>query len=513
VLADRTPLAEPAIAFAGIAKRFGGVQANRAVSFSVAAGTIHGIVGENGAGKSTLMGILYGVHRPDAGEVRVFGRRVPIHSSRAAIALGIGMVHQHFVLVETFTVLENIVLGVEGGARLGTVLARARAALGRLETLYGLPLDLDAVVGDLPVGLRQRVEIVKALSRGAEILILDEPTAVLTPAEVAQLFATLRRLKAEGKTVFLISHKLREIMAVTDRVTVMRQGAVVADLATAATTEAELAALMVGRTLAGQAPVTAAAAGPVVLAGERLTVRDRAGVVRLDQLDIALRAGEITGIAGVAGNGQSELLSALAGLVSTEGRLLWRGTAIPRRHRCRALRRLGLAHIPEDRLRTGLIGEFEAWETAILGYHHDQANASHGFLRIGEIRRETTRRMVAYDVRPPEPRLRSGDFSGGNQQKLICAREMESAPAVLLVGQPTRGVDIGAIELIHRRLRALRDAGTAILLVSVELDEILDLADRVLVMSGGRIAGGLDRADATEHRIGMMMAGLGTEAA
>jgi simple sugar transport system ATP-binding protein len=497
-----------AIRFDGISKRFGAVEANGAVSFAAASGSIHGVVGENGAGKSTLMSILYGYYQPDAGRILLAGQPVRIATSAQAIALGIGMVHQHFVLVDDFTVLENIVLGVEAGFRLGPALAAARRRLAELEAAYGLSVDLDAVVGGLPVGLRQRVEILKALYRGAEILILDEPSAVLIPAETEQLFAILRRLKAEGKTIFLISHKLREIMALTDRVTVMRQGRVVADLATAATSEADLAELMVGRKRAAVPAAAQARPGPVLLSASGLTVQDKAGIRRLDGIDLALRGGEIVGVAGVSGNGQSELLAALAGLVPAEGVLLWAGEEVPQRQRARALRRLGLGHIPEDRQRMGLIAGFEAWETAILGYQREPAAARRHFLRIGAARDATRRLMAEYEVRPAAPRLRSAAFSGGNQQKLIAAREMARGPRVLLVGEPTRGVDIGAIELIHGRLRALREAGTAILLVSSELDEILALADRILVMAGGRFTGELSRAEASERRIGLLMAGL-----
>ena len=499
----------PAVRFDGIAKRFGAVEANAGVSFDVAAGSIHGVVGENGAGKSTLMSILYGSYQPDEGRIELAGKPVRIATSAQAIALGIGMVHQHFMLVEDFTVLENIVLGVETSIRLGATLGAARRKLQALEQAYGLAVDLDAVVENLPVGLRQRVEILKALYRGARILILDEPTAVLTPGEAGQLFAILRRLKGEGKTVFLITHKLREITAVTDRVTVLRQGRVVADLATPDTTEAALAELMIGRKPAAAAAAAPSRSGPVLLAVERLTVRDPNGIARLDGVDLVLRGGEITGVAGVSGNGQSALLSALAGLVPAAGTLLWQGEPVPIRGRARALRRLGLAHIPEDRLRMGLVAEFAAWETAILGYQREPAHARRHFLRIRVAREETRRRMAEYDIRPADPLLRSAAFSGGNQQKLIAAREIAARPKVLLVGEPTRGVDIGATELIRSRLRALRDAGTAILLVSADLDEILDLSDRILVMSGGRFIGEVVREAADERRIGLMMAGVG----
>jgi general nucleoside transport system ATP-binding protein len=509
-----TEVAAPAIAFDRITKRFGAVLANRGVSFDIAAGTIHGIIGENGAGKSTLMSILYGFYQADAGEIRLGGVAARIGSSADAIRRGIGMVHQHFVLVEPFTVLENLALGREGGIALQRGLDRARAAAEAIETAYGLTVDLDARVEDLPVGARQRVEILKALYRGAEILILDEPTGVLTPDEALQLFQILRRLKSEGKTVLLITHKLKEIMAVTDRVTVMRAGGVVGDVATSETSEADLAERMVGRKLAAlpdRVPVTPAAA---VLRAEGLSVVDAGGVERVRGVDLALRPGEIVGIAGVSGNGQSELLAALAGLVPLAGgSLAWDGVPVPAKDRAKALRRLGLGHIPEDRHRSGMVGAFEAWETSVLGHHREPEHARGAWLRQGFIRALTRRRMADYDVRPRDERLRTAAFSGGNQQKLICAREMAPGPKVLLVGQPTRGVDVGAIEQIHARLRALRQAGTAILLVSVELDEILALADRILVMVDGRFTGELDRSEATERALGLLMAGVQEAAA
>ena len=504
----------PAIAFDRITKRFGAVVANSGVSFEIAGSTIHGIIGENGAGKSTLMSILYGFYQADAGEIRLGGQPARIHNSADAIRLGIGMVHQHFVLVEPFTVLENLALGREGGLILQPGIDRARAEAERIEASYGLSVDLDAKVEDLAVGARQRVEILKALYRGADILILDEPTGVLTPDEVLQLFQILRRLKSEGKTVLLITHKLKEIMAVTDRVTVMRAGRVVSDVATADTNETDLAERMVGRKLAPLPDRVPAAPAEPILRAAGLSVVDADGVERVKGIDLDLRPGEIVGIAGVSGNGQSELMAALAGLVPLAGgRLTWAGQPVPTLDTAMALRRLGLGHIPEDRHKSGMVGPFEAWETSVLGYHRDADHARGAWLRQGFIRALTRRRMADYDVRPRDERLRTAAFSGGNQQKLICAREMARGPKVLLVGQPTRGVDVGAIEQIHARLRALKGEGAAILLVSVELDEILALADRILVMVDGRFTGELDRADATERALGLLMAGVRDEAA
>jgi simple sugar transport system ATP-binding protein len=510
VIEEKDTAAARALELRGIDKRFGAVHANRAVSLTVAAGSIHGLIGENGAGKSTLMNIVYGFHRPDAGEIQVRGRTVQIESPQDAIRAGIGMVHQHFMLVENFTVLENIVLGVEGGRRLGAGLARARDELAALARDYGLEVPLDAIVSELPVGLQQRVEILKALFRRADILILDEPTAVLTPQEADALFAMLRRLREQGKSVILVTHKLREIMAATDRVTVMRQGAVVGEVATRETSPHDLAGMMVGRAVALELEKTPATPGAPLLQVENLEVCDRLGLARVKGVSFSLRAGEIVGIAGVAGNGQSELLEALAGIraprageIRLGGRALVREGLGPRERR-----RLGLAHVPEDRLKLGMVAAFPAEANAILGYH-DRARYNRGVLMDrAAIAAECGRKMADFDVRPPDPRLRLGSFSGGNQQKLVLAREIDADPSVLLVGQPTRGVDIGAIEFIHRRLVALRDAGKALLVVSVELDEILGLADRILVMHAGEIVGELARADATEKKLGLMMAGV-----
>jgi simple sugar transport system ATP-binding protein len=504
----------PALELTGIDKSFGAVRANRSVDLSVATGSIHGIVGENGAGKSTLMSIVYGFYQADAGGIRVAGRSVTIRSPAEAIAAGIGMVHQHFMLVETLSVIENVMLGAEGGALIRRGEAMVRAEMARLGETHGLALDPDAIVGDLPVGLQQRVEIVKALTRGARVLILDEPTAVLTPAEAGRLFALLAELKREGRTVILITHKLREIMAATDRVSVMRRGEMVATLPTSATGPQQLAELMVGRRVAMQVEKAPASPGEAVLEVEGLGLRDARGVSRLSDVSFTLRRGEILGLAGVSGNGQSELLAVLAGLVRPDsGTVRLAGTLLgPRDFDAHAMRRRGLMHVPEDRLRAGLVPAFPAYESAILGYHDDPAFGGRLMLERGRMVAHLSRAMADYDIRPPDPHLRTATFSGGNQQKIVLSREIERAPAVLLVGQPTRGVDIGAIEFIHRRLVALRDAGTAILLVSVELDEIRALADRVLVMCAGRIVG--ERPpDCDERELGLMMAGIAGEAA
>ncbi len=513
---DAGARAAPALELIGIEKWFGSVHANNNVSLAVERGTIHGIIGENGAGKSTLMSIVYGYYQADGGEIRVDGERVVIKGPEQAIARGIGMVHQHFMLVDTFTVLENVVLGVESGFLLKQTLAEARAELERLEAEYGLEVDPHAIVGDLPVGLQQRVEILKALYRGAEILILDEPTGVLTPQEVDELFRILQALREQGKTIILITHKLREIMALTDRVSVMRHGAVVGHVATAETDREQLAAMMVGRAVLLRVEKTPATPGATVLAVEDLTVRDRNGVVRVKGVSFEVRAGEIVGIAGVAGNGQSELLEALAGILPAErGAISVHGAPAPRGGHARAakaMRKIGLGHVPEDRQRMGLITAFEASESGILGYHDDKLYNPRLLMDRSAVVRDVRRKMEEYDVRPPLPRLASANFSGGNQQKIVVGRELDRNPDVLLVGQPTRGVDIGAIEFIHRELVQMRDAGKAILLVSVELDEILSLSDRILVMFDGTIVGEVAQADADERMLGLLMAGERVEA-
>jgi ABC-type uncharacterized transport system ATPase subunit len=506
----------PAIELRGINKSFGPVHANKDIDLVVKKGSIHGIVGENGAGKSTLMSILYGFYHADDGDILVDGKTVTIADSKSAIALGIGMVHQHFMLVDNFTVLENVVLGAEGGAFLAGGISRARQELQRLEEDYGLKVDQDALIEDLPVGLQQRVEILKALFRGAEILILDEPTGVLTPAEADHLFRILNVLKDEGKTVLLITHKLREIMAVTDTVSVMRRGEMVATRATSETSMEELAELMVGRSVLLQVDKKPAEPRETLLEVSNLNVTDSRGVQRVKDVSLNVRAGEIVGIAGVSGNGQSELLEALAGMRGvTSGILTISGEKIdlaadpvdPAE-----MREKSLAHVPEDRHRTGLVNAFAEYENAILGYHNDPAYSKGMFLDIAGIKDLARREIEKYDIRPPNALLKTASFSGGNQQKIVLAREIERDPDVLLVGQPTRGVDIGAIEFIHRRLIELRDQGKAILMVSVELEEIRAMSDRVLVMFDGRIVG--ERPpDTSEGELGLLMAGVEGETA
>jgi general nucleoside transport system ATP-binding protein len=497
--------APPAIALSHIDKRFGPVHANKDISLDVAKGSIHGIVGENGAGKSTLMSILFGFYQADSGEIRVNGELMRIATPQDAIKAGIGMVHQHFMLVGNFTVLENVVLGAEGGVTLNAGLARARAELLRLERDYGLQVDPDALIDDLPVGLQQRVEILKALFRGADILILDEPTGVLTPNEAEHLFRILRQLRDQGKTIILITHKLKEIMAITDRVSVMRRGEIVATVDTAQTSPEGLAELMVGRRVLLRVKKGAPNPGRTVLEVRNVTVKDDDGVTRLDNVSFTVRASEIVGIAGVAGNGQSELLEVITGIREpASGEIFINGYKLP--SDAAKARAAKLAHVPEDRHRLGVVTSFDACENSILGCH-DDPKFQRGFLQNrSAIVANTDKNMQDFDVRPQDPHLRLGLFSGGNQQKIVLAREIEQDPDLLIVGQPTRGVDIGAIEFIHRRLIDMRDRGKAVLLVSVELDEIQGLADRVLVMCGGKIVGEC-APDTPEKKIGLMMAG------
>ena len=507
----------PAIELKGISKAFGPVQANKNINIRVMPGTIHGIIGENGAGKSTLMSILYGFYKADSGEIFINGKKTEIPDSQHAIAAGIGMVFQHFKLVENFTVLENVVLGAEDGAMLRPSLAKARSQLKQLAEEYELNVDPDAVIEEIGVGMQQRVEILKALYRQADILILDEPTGVLTPAEADQLFRILGRLKEEGKTIILITHKLREIMEITDTVSVMRRGEMTATVKTVETNPPHLAELMVGRKVLLQVDKVPAKPGEMVLEVKNLSVTDSGGVQRVKGVSFNIRAGEILGIAGVAGNGQSELLEVLGGYEFGTGEVKINGQSIDltgRHSNGQTRRDRGIAHVPEDRQREGLIMDFMAWENIAFGYHHDpRYQKNRLFMDNAAIRADTADKMERFDVRPPNPMLQAKSFSGGNQQKIVVAREIERNPDLLLVGQPTRGVDIGAIEFIHQQIVALRDQGKAILLVSVELEEIMSLSDRILVMFDGKIMGERDPETTNERDLGLLMAGMtGSEA-
>ena len=499
-----------------ITKRFGAVLANDGVNVHVETGTIHAIVGENGAGKSTAMRIAYGFYTADSGQILVDGQAREIANPHDAIALGIGMVHQHFMLVDTMTVAENIVLGAEPGSAFTLDTRKSVREIRALSEEFRLSVDPEALVENLSVGQQQRVELLKALYRKANILILDEPTAVLTPQEVEELFAILRRMREQGKTVVIITHKLSEVLAISDEVTVMRDGRVVGRVKTAETSADELARMMVGRDVLLRVEKSEASPGAPVLKVENFSVVTQSGEERVRDVSFEVRAGEIVGIAGVEGNGQTELIEALAGLVanySVKGSVEFEGRDVAGEG-ARRRRELGIAHVPEDRHRRGLLLDFDLAENSILGVHYRPPAISGGvLLDTAGIRRRAMEVIRDFDVRPPNPELPARALSGGNQQKLIIGREFELNPKLLLVSQPTRGVDIGAIEFIHRKLVALRDAGCAVLLVSAELEEVTSLSDRLLVIYHGRIVGEVDPRTTTHEDIGLMMTGGGKTSA
>ena len=499
-----------AVDMRGITKKFPGVLANNHVDFSVRPGEIHALVGENGAGKSTLMNILYGLFPPDSGEIHINGKQTHIGGPRDAIALGIGMVHQHFMLIPVFSVGENIMLGREPVTGPDFYdRGRARTAINELAKRYGLALNPDARMGDLPVGLQQRAEIVKVLYRGASILILDEPTGVLTPQETKELFVVLRDLVKSGETIIFISHKLKEVLEISDRITVMRRGKVVGHLTTKQTNEEEIATMMVGREVLLRVDKKPAKPGAVVMQVENISANTDRGVPALNGVSFELRQGEILGIAGVEGNGQSELMEVLAGTRHvTGGRVLLGGRDITT-YDARTERDAGVAFIPEDRRGTGLVLSFSIAENSILGRERSPTFSWNEFvLKLVAIKEWARRLVKEFDIRTPSIDVAARNLSGGNQQKVIVAREMGSKPKVLLAAQPTRGVDIGAIEFIHRRIVQERDEGTAVLLVSAELDEVRSLSDRIAVMYEGRIVS-IEPPDAPEERLGLLMTGGG----
>jgi len=497
-----------AVEMRGITKAFPGVVANDHVDLDVRAGEIHALVGENGAGKSTLMNILYGLIHPDSGEILINGAPAKIGGPRDAIASGIGMVHQHFMLIPVFTVGENIMLGREPVVAGGIYdTAKARRDIQEMTRKYGLALDPDARTGDLPVGLQQRVEIVKVLYRGAGILILDEPTGVLTPQETNELFAVLRDLVKAGKTIIFISHKLREVLEISDRITVMRRGKVVGHLITKDTNQEEIATAMVGRAVLLRVEKKPAKPGAVAFRVENLSALSDRGVQALKDVSFELRQGEILGIAGVEGNGQSELIEVLAGTRKASGGKVWLGDKDVTTYNARDEREAGIAHIPEDRRGAGLVLNYSIADNLILGRQRNVLFAWHHVLLLLDAIRKWAQRLVKeFDIRTPSIEVPARALSGGNQQKIIVAREMASQPRVLLASQPTRGVDIGAIEFIHRRIVAERDGGAAVLLVSAELDEVRSLSDRIAVIYEGRIVS-IEPADASEDRLGLLMLG------
>jgi len=492
-----------------ITKRFGPVLANDSVDLDILPGEVHALVGENGAGKTTLMKILFGMYQPDTGEILLDGKPVVIGSPQAAIDHGIGMVHQHFMLLNSLTVADNIVLGMEPTKRGLLDTDSARRLTRDLSARYGLRVDPDATVRDLSVGVRQRVEILKALARGARVLILDEPTAVLTPQETDELFATLQGLVADGMTIIFITHKLREVMAVSNNVTVMRLGHTVGTVSTASTTSADLARMMIGRDYIPVVQKAPAHPGAVALEVRGLRADDDRGVSALNGLDLTVRFGEIVGIAGVEGNGQTELVEALTGLrKATAGTVSLQGRPIanvsPRR-----VREAGVSHIPEDRLKHGVAATASIRDNLAMSRYYRPPLLSGGFLlrphRLALYAWDLIRR---FDIRTRDAALPAGSLSGGNMQKLVIARELALAPRLLVAAQPTRGVDIGAIESIHQRIVDERDRGAAVLVVSAELSEVMALADRIAVMYEGRITGIFDAGTVTEEELGLYMLGV-----
>jgi simple sugar transport system ATP-binding protein len=502
-----------ALEMRGITKRFPGITANEQVDFQLAAGEIHALLGENGAGKTTLMHVLYGLSRPDEGDIVVGGAPVQLASPRDAMACGIGMVHQHFMLIPALTVTENIILGQEP-SRCGPFLDVPQAVqhIRQLATQYHLDVDPQALIQDLPLGLRQRVEILKALYRQATILILDEPTAVLTPGEVEHLCETLTTLVQHGTSIIFITHKLREVFRIAQRLTVLRCGRVVGTLTPAETTASQLAALMVGETRPTQVvkQPRATSSGKVVLDVRDLDVRDERGNLAVAGVSLVVYAGEILGIAGVQGNGQTQLVEALAGLRHpVAGSIVLQGTDVTQATP-RQLAACGVAHIPEDRHKHGMVEGYTIADNLVLNSYHQQPFAHRMVRHAAAIAAHAARLMQAFDIRAPHPAVPAGTLSGGNQQKMIIARECSRPLTLLLAAQPTRGLDIGATAFIHQHLVQQRDQGCAVLLVSADLDEILTLSDRIAVMYDGKILAIVADHEASRERLGQLMAGVPT---
>ena len=497
----------PALEMRGITKRFPGVVANDSISLSIRPGEIHGLLGENGAGKSTLMNILYGLLTPDEGEILLDGNPVEISGPSDAIARGIGMVHQHFMLVPVFSVAENIVLGNETMANpIFLDVHKSEGRIRQLATQLGFEIDPDAKVGELSVGIQQRIEILKALYRGAKILILDEPTAVLTPQETVEIFQVLRRLADEGTSIVFISHKLYEVLGIADRITVIRRGKVVGEADPKTATEEDLAEMMVGREVSLVVDKGPAAPGEVVLDVADLVVTDDRGSVVVDGTSFQVRAGEIFGIAGVAGNGQDELVEALNGLRrARSGRVSLAGNDITNAS-SRELSERGVAYIPGDRQRYGLVLSFPVEDNLVLTDYYHAPFSRRGIIDEKAITRRAGELIPEFDIRTPSGAVPASTLSGGNQQKVIVAREFSRDLKLLVADQPTRGIDVGSIEFIHKQIVAKRDAGTAVLLVSAELDEVMELSDRIGVIYRGRLVAVLDGSTAEKDRVGLIMA-------
>ena len=503
----------PVLELRGITKRFPGIVANDNVDFDLRKGEVHALLGENGAGKSTLMNVLYGLYRPDEGEILINGEPAELGSPKASIENGVGMVHQHFMLIPVMTVAENIVLATEpvhNGVLLDYVAAEKRVS--EISTRFGLTVDPRALIQDITVGQQQRVEILKALYRGADILVLDEPTAVLTPQEARELFAIIKGLTDQGKSIIFISHKLNEVAEIADRVTVLRRGKKVETLPAAGATEQELARLMVGREVLLRVEKTPGTPGDPLLQVEGLTVLDDRGIKQVNDVSFEVRGGEIVGIAGVDGNGQTELIDAMAGLRRIAAGRIQVGDEDVTGEGCKDSLDAGLGHIPEDRQRRGLVLDFSLAENiALHDYDHPPASRF-GWLYPKKLNEKAAKLIEEFDVRGGGPQTLAGGLSGGNQQKVILAREIDRNPKVLVAAQPTRGLDVGAIEFVHRRLVEERDEGRAVLLVSLELEEILSLSDRVLVMFEGEIVGEFPPS-VSEEELGLAMIGGGRKAA
>lgn len=497
----------------GIVKRFPGILANDQVNFDLRRGEIHVLLGENGAGKSTLMNVLYGLYHPDDGEILVNGKAAVFGSPRDAIAQGVGMVHQHFMLIPVFTVAENIMLGSETVKGLALDRRTVAAEISRLSHQYGLDVDPNVLVQDLPVGVQQRVEIVKALYRKAEILILDEPTAVLTPQEADDLFRIMRELTSRGVSIIFITHKLREVLAVSDRITVMRAGKVVGSTTPSLADEAQLASMMVGRDVTLEVEKGVARTGPVVLEVKGLAVRDHRDIEVVQGVDFEVREGEVLGIAGVQGNGQTELVEAITGLRSSHSGDVHLGGYDCTGKTPRYLVQHGLAHIPEDRQKHGLVMTYPLNDNLILCTYCEPPFSVRGILQNAAIDANAFQLVRQFDVRAPSPFVPAATLSGGNQQKVIVARELSRPIRLLVASQPTRGLDVGSIEYIHKQIIKKRDEGCAVLLISAELEEVLQLSDRIAVMYRGKITAILPAAGATKETLGLLMAGATLEQA